>query len=111
MVFGEPRGFFGGGEEEFIGGSGWHADLGWHPGEGVEDALSTGVCQPDPVASVMARSWAGVPAIDSMRRPVFFDGGQGLIVDEYSGSWRREWSAVKVEGSVDLLGRRLRGVG
>ncbi len=103
--------FIGGGEEEFIGGSGWHADLGRHPGEGVDDALGTGVCQPDPVASVMARSWAEVPAIDSMRRPGFSDGGQGLIVDEYSGSWRRQRSAVKVEGSVDLLGRRLRGVG
>ena len=75
--------------------------MGRHPGEArVDDAFGAGVCRPDTVASVMTRGLSKITAIDGIGCPGFAD--RGLFVDEYSGSRRRDWSAVKVKGSVDL---------
>ena len=50
--------FVGGGEEDVVGGCDGLADLGWHPGEGVNNTFGAGLGGPDPVAAVMLWGWS-----------------------------------------------------
>jgi hypothetical protein len=52
------------------------------------------------MAAIMVQSWAEIPTFDCMGCPCFANGG--LNVNEDASARGSEWSAIVIEGTVEL---------
>ena len=96
----------GGGCKDGIGGGGFgHGRMGWEPLQSVGVAFSASLSDVGPIAAIVMRSRAKLPARGAVAGVGFAD--RGLLMHNDFGAKGTNWRSVEIEGAIDLgLGRQ-----
>ena len=74
--------------------------MGWEPLQSVGVAFSASLSDVGPIAAIVMRNRANVPAGGAVADVGFAD--RGLLMHNDFGAEGTEWRAVKVEGAMEL---------
>ena len=98
----EDFGEIGGGCKDGIGGGGFgHGRMGWEPLQSVGVAFSASLIDVGPIAAIVMRSRATVPAGGAMAGVGFAD--RGILMHNDFGAEGTDWRSVEVEGAMELI--------
>jgi hypothetical protein len=75
------------GKDEVVGGGEGHGNFSWKPRDGVADALSAGLPDPNFVATIRIHSGSSAPAIGRMRGPSSAL-GRCVVHEDANAGWR-----------------------